>query len=78
MDTTEDMSMEGGSRMGLREDDPVFYKVQMQKLLNKARKNGLVVDYSIYDGPKERSAKILFKDPTSDECAGATITKRRL
>lgn len=36
--------------MGLREDDPVFYKVQMQKFLNKARKNGLVVDYSIYDG----------------------------
>lgn len=54
--------------MGLREDDPVYYKVQMQKLLNKARKNGLVVDYSFYDGPKERGAKILFRDPASDDC----------
>lgn len=63
--------------MGLREDDPVYYKVQMQKLLNKARKNGLVVDASVYDGPKERNVKALFRDPASSECAGATILKKR-
>lgn len=63
--------------MGLREDDPVYYKVQMQKLLNKARKNGLKVDASVYDGPKERSVKVLFKDPASEECAGATVVKKR-
>ena len=63
--------------MGLREDDPVYYKVQMQKLLNKARKNGLKVDASVYDGPKERSMKVLFKDPASEECAGAVIVKKR-
>ena len=63
--------------MGLREDDPVYYKVQMQKLLNKARKNGLVVDFSIYDGPKEKTLKVLFRDPGSSECAGATIVKER-
>lgn len=63
--------------MGLREDDPVYYKVQMQKLLNKARKNGLKVDASVYDGPKERSVKALFKDPASEECAGAVIVKKR-
>lgn len=63
--------------MGLREDDPVYYKAQIQKLLNKARKNGLVVDASVYDGPKERSVKVLFRDLTSGECAGATILKKR-
>lgn len=63
--------------MGLREDDPVYYKVQMQKLLNKARKNGLKVDASVYDGPKERSVKVLFKDPASEECAGAVVVKKR-
>ncbi len=63
--------------MGLREDDPVYYKVQMQKLLDKARKNGLEVDYSFYDGPHERGAKVLFRDPGSSECAGTTICKRR-
>ena len=62
--------------MGLREDDPVYYKVQMQKLLNKARKNGLKVDASVYDGPKERSVKVL-KDPASEECAGAVVVKKR-
>jgi len=60
----------------LREDDPVYYKVQMQKLLDKARKNGLKVDYSVYDGPHERGAKILFRNDVG-ECAGATICKRR-
>lgn len=63
--------------MGLREDDPVYYKVQMQKLLNKARKNGLEVNASVYDGPKERNIKVLFRDPASGECAGATVVKRR-
>lgn len=63
--------------MGLREDDPVYYKVHMQKLLNKARKNGLKVDASVYDGPKERSVKVLFKDPASEECAGAVVVKKR-
>lgn len=63
--------------MGLREDDPVYYKVQTQRLLNKARKNGLVVDASVYDGPKERSVKVLFRDPASSECAGTTILKKR-
>lgn len=61
----------------MREDDPVFYKVKMQQLLNKARKNGLVVDFSIYDGPKEKTLKVLFRDPKSEECAGATIVKKR-
>lgn len=63
--------------MGLREDDPVFYKVQMQKLLNKAHKNGLKVDYSLQDGPKETHLRVLFKDPGSSECAGATVVIRR-
>ena len=63
--------------MGLREDDPVFYKVKMQQLLNKARKNGLVVDFSIYNGPKEKTLKVLFRDPGSKDCAGATIVKKR-
>ena len=61
----------------MREDDPAFYKVKMQQLLNKARKNGLVVDASVYDGPKERNVKVLFRDPASSECAGATILKKR-
>ena len=61
----------------MREDDPVFYKVKMQQLLNKARKNGLVVDFSIYDGPKEKTLKVLFRDPGSSECAGTTIVKER-
>ena len=61
----------------MREDDPVFYKVKMQQLLNKARKNGLVVDFSIYDGPKEKTLKVLFTDLGSEECAGATIVKKR-
>lgn len=62
--------------MGLREDDPVFYKVKMQQLLDKARKNGVKVDFSLYDGPKERTLKVLFKAPEGD-CAGATISKRK-
>lgn len=61
----------------MREDDPVFYKVQMQRLLDKARKNGLVVDFSIYDGPKEKNIKVLFRDPENGDCAGATIVKKR-
>lgn len=69
------MKEDGGNLM--REDDPVFYKVKMQQLLNKARKNGLVVDFSIYDGPKEKTLKVLFRDPGSSECAGATIVKER-
>ena len=62
--------------MGFREDDPLFYKMQLQKLLNKARKNGLQVDASTYDGPRERNVKVLFRDPESGECAGVTIVKR--
>lgn len=61
----------------MREDDPVFYKVQIQKLLNKARKNGLIVDYSLQEGPKETHLRVLFKDPDSRECAGATVVMRR-
>lgn len=60
----------------MREDDPVFYKVRMQKLINQAKKNGLKVDASIYDGPGKRTVKILFKDPASDECAGVEVTRR--
>ena len=63
--------------MGLREDDPVYYKVQMQNLLNKARKNGLKVDYALQDNSKEMHLRVLFKDPGSGECAGATVVKRR-
>lgn len=61
----------------MREGDPVYYKVKMQQLLNKARKNGLRVDFSFYDGPKEKNCKVLFKAPDSPECAGVTICKRR-
>lgn len=61
----------------MREDDPVYYKVKMQQLLNKARKNGLKVDFSLYDGPKEKTLKVLFKDPGSPECAAATIVKSK-
>ena len=61
----------------MREDDPVYYKVQMQKLLDKAYKNGLKVDYSLQDGPKETHLRVLFKDPGSRECAGATVVMRR-
>lgn len=63
--------------MGLREDDPVYYKVQMQKLLDKARKNGLKVDYALQDNAREVHLRVLFKDPASKECAGSTIYKRR-
>lgn len=63
--------------MGWREGDSVYYKVKMQKLLNKDRKNGLEVDASVYDGPKGRSVKVIFRDPASSECAGATVVKRR-
>ena len=61
----------------MRDDDPVYYKMKMQQLLNKARKNGLVIDFSIYDGPKEKTLKVLFRDPGSSEGAGATIMKKR-
>lgn len=63
--------------MGLREDDPVYYRVQLQNLLNKASKNGLKVDYSLQDNSRETHLRVLFKDPESTECAGATICKRR-
>ena len=63
--------------MSLREDDPVYYKVQLQKLLDKARKHGLKVDYSLQDNSRETHLRVLFKDPGSSECAGATICKRR-
>ena len=62
--------------MGFREDDPVYYKVQLQKLLDKARKNGLKVDYSLQDNSREMHLRVLFKDPGSSECAGATVIKR--
>lgn len=61
----------------MREDDPVYYKVKMQQLLRKAEKNGLKVDFSIYDGPKEKNMKILFRDMQTGECAGATVVKRK-
>lgn len=61
----------------MREDDPVYYKVKMQQLLRKAEKNGLKVDFSIYDGPKEKNIKILFKNMQTGEYAGATVVKRR-
>ena len=63
--------------MGLREDDPVYYKVQMQKLLDKARKNGLKVDYALQDNSRGMHLRVLFRDPGSKECAGATICKKR-
>ena len=63
--------------MGFREDDPIYYKVQLQKLLDKARKNGLKVDYSLQDNARGTHLRVLFKDPGSGECAGATICKRR-
>ena len=61
----------------MREDDPVFYKVKMERLLRQARKNGVQVDFSIYDGQKEKTVKVLFKAPDTGECAGATVVKRR-
>lgn len=61
----------------MREDDPIYYKVQIQKILDKARKNGLKVDYSLQDNARETHLRVLFKDPGSSECAGATICKRR-
>lgn len=63
--------------MGLREDDPVFYKVQMQKLIDKARKNGLKVDFSTYSGLTEETMKIYFRDPCGSDCAAATLVKKR-
>lgn len=61
----------------MRENDPVFYKVKMERLLNQARKNGIKVDFSIYDGPREKTVKVLFKAVDTKECAGATVVKRR-
>lgn len=61
----------------MREDDPVFYKVKMERLLNQARKNGIKADFSIYDGPKEKTVKVLFKAMDTKECAGVTVAKRR-
>ena len=62
--------------MGFREDDPLYYKMQMQRLLNKARKNGIQVNYGLWETPAEKHLKVLFKDPGSGECAGVTVVKR--
>lgn len=29
----------------MREDDPVFYKAKMERLLRQARKNGVQIDF---------------------------------
>ena len=49
----------------------------MERLLRQARKNGVQIDFSIYDEPKEKTVKVLFKAPDTGECAGATVVKRR-
>ena len=61
----------------MREDDPIFYKTKMERLLSQARKNGVQIDFSIYDGPKEKAVKVLFRASDTGECAGTTVVKRR-
>ena len=44
----------------LRKNDPVYYKVQLLKLFEEARENGLEVDFEY----------IKFKDKNTGEIAG--------
>ena len=41
----------------LRKDDPVYYKVAINKLINQAKENGLEIGYEI-DGRKDKITKI--------------------
>jgi len=49
----------------LRKDDVVYYKVKLQKLLEEAKQNNIVV--------KLNNERILFIDKSIGECASVKI-----
>ena len=57
----------------LRKDDPVYYKVAINKLIKQAKKNGLEVDYEMLgNNGKITSVAIAFRNDIG-EMACATI-----
>lgn len=57
----------------LTKDDPVYYKVVMNKLIKQAKENGLEVGYEIISSDKNISnVKVLFMGDTG-EIAAATV-----
>lgn len=53
--------------MGLRKDDPIYYKNEIAKLVKEARKNGLIVYM-----PKGEKY-ICFKSPVTEEVGTSYI-----
>lgn len=57
----------------LTKDDPVYYKVEMNKLIKQAKENGLQVGYEVCSqGAKITRVQVHFMN-TTGEIAGATV-----
>jgi hypothetical protein len=57
----------------LTKDDPVYYKVEVNKLIKQAKQNGLEVGYEINSSDnKIKTAKVLFMNDIG-EIAAATV-----
>ena len=62
----------------LSKDDPIYYKVAMNKLIKQAKENGLLIDYSIienFSGVSE--IRVNFEADNGDIASAVVYDKKR-